>query len=264
MAALGDERLFEAARERRRGDRARRRDGVRRRAPSPRWSSGPAWAKVAVVIADEREQDAAERPDHAQPRALAGARARGRGRLRDAAPRRGGRLRPAGGVRIGVAVGVTPPERAARIEGLLDAPRARASSRSPTRSRRCSSHLATDKKHAGGRLRWVLPTADGVVVRDDVPDELVAPRPPAPPAHGRVPRHDRRPRPPGPEPEPPRDARAGDLRYETLDQIHAGIAAARRRARPRRRLLPVEPRGRPHRPAARARLRRRRSSTRAA
>ena len=31
----------------------------------------------------------------------------------------------------------------------------------------------TDKKHAGGRLRWVLPTADGVVVRDDVPDEVV-------------------------------------------------------------------------------------------
>ena len=25
----------------------------------------------------------------------------------------------------------------------------------------------TDKKHAGGRLRWVLPTADATVVRDD-------------------------------------------------------------------------------------------------
>ncbi|HYO41856.1 MAG TPA: hypothetical protein VES19_01550, partial [Candidatus Limnocylindrales bacterium] len=32
----------------------------------------------------------------------------------------------------------------------------------------------TDKKHAGGRLRWVLPTADGTVVRDDVPADLVA------------------------------------------------------------------------------------------
>jgi len=29
-------------------------------------------------------------------------------------------------------------------------------------------HLATDKKHADGSLRWVLPTANGVVVRDDV------------------------------------------------------------------------------------------------
>ncbi len=34
-------------------------------------------------------------------------------------------------------------------------------------------HLATDKKHAGGRLRWVLPTADGVEVRDDIPDDVV-------------------------------------------------------------------------------------------
>ena len=32
----------------------------------------------------------------------------------------------------------------------------------------------TDKKHAGGKLRWVLPTADGVVIRDDVPAEPVA------------------------------------------------------------------------------------------
>ena len=31
----------------------------------------------------------------------------------------------------------------------------------------------TDKKHAGGRLRWVLPTANGVTVRSDVPDEVV-------------------------------------------------------------------------------------------
>jgi hypothetical protein len=35
-------------------------------------------------------------------------------------------------------------------------------------------HLATDKKHRGGRLRWVLPTADGVEVRPDVPDDVVA------------------------------------------------------------------------------------------
>jgi hypothetical protein len=31
----------------------------------------------------------------------------------------------------------------------------------------------TDKKHAAGRLRWVLPTADGTVIRDDVPAEVV-------------------------------------------------------------------------------------------
>jgi hypothetical protein len=34
-------------------------------------------------------------------------------------------------------------------------------------------HLAADKKHARGQLRWVLPTADGVVVRDDIEPEIV-------------------------------------------------------------------------------------------
>ena len=34
-------------------------------------------------------------------------------------------------------------------------------------------HLATDKKHASGRLRWVLPTASGTVVRDDVDPGVV-------------------------------------------------------------------------------------------
>ena len=34
-------------------------------------------------------------------------------------------------------------------------------------------HLPTDKKHAAGRLRWVLPTADGVVVRDDIDPDVV-------------------------------------------------------------------------------------------
>jgi 3-dehydroquinate synthetase len=33
--------------------------------------------------------------------------------------------------------------------------------------------LATDKKHTDGSLHWVLPTADGPVVRSDVPPELV-------------------------------------------------------------------------------------------
>jgi len=34
--------------------------------------------------------------------------------------------------------------------------------------------MATDKKHALGRLSWVLPTATGVIVRSDVPAEAVA------------------------------------------------------------------------------------------
>ncbi|HEY8846438.1 MAG TPA: hypothetical protein VIM24_07240, partial [Candidatus Limnocylindrales bacterium] len=33
--------------------------------------------------------------------------------------------------------------------------------------------LATDKKHTDGSLHWVLPSADGPVVRSDVSLELV-------------------------------------------------------------------------------------------
>jgi hypothetical protein len=33
--------------------------------------------------------------------------------------------------------------------------------------------MATDKKHATGRLNWVLPTESGVAVRSDVPPEAV-------------------------------------------------------------------------------------------
>jgi 3-dehydroquinate synthetase len=35
-------------------------------------------------------------------------------------------------------------------------------------------HMATDKKHAQGRLSWVLPTESGVAVRSDVPADAVA------------------------------------------------------------------------------------------
>ena len=76
----------------------------------------------------------------------------------------------------------------------------------------------TDKKHAAGRLRWVLPTADGVVVRDDVPEAVVAtavdggPRGRRPAGAAAEAGHDARARAPGAEPQPARDARAGDLR----------------------------------------------------
>jgi len=33
--------------------------------------------------------------------------------------------------------------------------------------------MATDKKHALGRLNWVLPTDGGVTIRSDVPAEVV-------------------------------------------------------------------------------------------
>ncbi len=76
-------------------------------------------------------------------------------------------------VRIGSALGVTPADRGLRIETLLDrldlgcAPL-------PYPADAVIDATRTDKKHAGGRLRWVLPTADGVEVHDDVPDDVVA------------------------------------------------------------------------------------------
>ena len=127
--------------------------------------------------------------------------------------------------RIGVEAGVTPPERAARIGGLLDA-LGLATEPLPYPLATVMDHLATDKKHAAGRLRWVLPTADGVVIRDDID-----------PAARRTGRR----RPAGrPEREPamttvlvlegPNLNLVGTREpeiygYETLEQIHAGISA---------------------------------------
>ena len=84
------------ARGRRRGDRARRRGGVRRRAPLAEVVERPAWAKVEVVTRRRARAGRGRRADHAQPRAHDRARARGGGRVRDAAPRRGGGVRAAG------------------------------------------------------------------------------------------------------------------------------------------------------------------------
>ena len=74
--------------------------------------------------------------------------------------------------RIGMSVGVTPPERAARIEGLLDRLEL-GRTPLPYPLDAVTAATGTDKKHTGGRLRWVLPTGDGVTIRDDVPAEAV-------------------------------------------------------------------------------------------
>ena len=66
-------------------------------------------------------------------------------------------------VRIGLAVGVTPAERAERVVAVLDQ-LGLGVTPLPYPLETVLGHLATDKKHAGGRLRWVLPTGDGVVV----------------------------------------------------------------------------------------------------
>jgi 3-dehydroquinate synthase len=127
------------------------------------------WAKIEVVTADEREQGARINLNlgHSLAHAIEAA-AGYEGILHGEAVAYG--LRAA--CRIGVALDTTPPERAARIEALLDAlDLGRAPLPHPLAE--VIAAIATDKKHAGGRLRWVLPTAAGVTVRSDVADEVV-------------------------------------------------------------------------------------------
>ena len=130
------------------------------------------WAKVTVVAADEREQGAVSgrislNLGHTVAHALEAADGF-ETLLHGEAVAYG--LRAA--CRIGVSMEVTPPERAARIERLLDRLELGATPL-PYPLEAVLTATGTDKKHAGGRLRWVLPTADGFVVRDDVPEAAV-------------------------------------------------------------------------------------------
>jgi 3-dehydroquinate synthetase/shikimate kinase len=130
-----------------------------------------AWAKVEIVTADERETVAGGRMrlnlGHSLGHAFEAA-----GGYRELLHGEavGYGLRAA--LRIGGELGVTPPERAARIERLLDR-LGLGLGRLPYPIGAVRDALGADKKHAGGRLHWILPTGTGVEVRSDVPDELV-------------------------------------------------------------------------------------------
>jgi shikimate kinase/3-dehydroquinate synthase len=131
-----------------------------------------AWAKVEVVEADEQERGAADgrirlNLGHSLGHAVEAAGGFGE-LLHGEAVAYGLR----GAVRLGQALGVAPPELAARVEALLTSLRL-ATAPLPYRLDAVLAALATDKKHADGSLRWVLPTAEGPVVRSDVPAELV-------------------------------------------------------------------------------------------
>ena len=129
-----------------------------------------ALAKIEVVTADEREQGGRISLNLGHTLAHAIETVAGfRGILHGEAVAYG--LRAA--LRIGVSVGATPPERAARVEALLDrVDLGRAPLPEPLGA--VLDAITTDKKHHGGRLRWVLATAGGWTVRADVPDEVVA------------------------------------------------------------------------------------------
>lgn len=171
MAALGDERLFELLEQDgpaiARGEPATFESGV-----VAELVERAAWAKVEVVSADEREAGAAGgrillNLGHSLGHAFEAA-AGYRDLLHGEAVAHG--LRAA--CRIGVEVGVTPVERAARIEALLDA-LGLGVGPLPYSLETVLEHLATDKKHTAGRLRWVLPTATGAEVRADIGDDVV-------------------------------------------------------------------------------------------
>jgi 3-dehydroquinate synthetase/shikimate kinase len=172
MAALGDERLFELL--------ETQGESIARGEPAA-FESGAvaelveraAWAKVEVVIADERERGGstgriALNLGHSLGHAFEAAAGYGEAMLHGEAVAYG--LRAA--VAIGLELGVTPPDRAERITRLLD----RLDLARPPLPHPLDvvlDHLASDKKHAAGRMRWVLPTAEGYLVRDDVDPALV-------------------------------------------------------------------------------------------
>ncbi len=179
MAALGDERLFSVLEESGRGiaagDDAGFADGS-----AAEVVERAAWAKIETVLADERELGGGA--------AATGTAAAGRLAL-NLGHSIGHAIEAADGYRtllhgeavayglraacrIGLEVGVTPAARAGRIEELLD-DLGLGIGRLALSDDLVRRHLGTDKKHAEGRLRWVLPTVDGVVVRSDVPESVV-------------------------------------------------------------------------------------------
>jgi len=169
MGALGDERLLELLET----------DGPALAAGDPAaFASGAmaelvercALAKLEVVTTDEREQGGRISLNLGHSLAHAIETVAGfRGILHGEAVAYG--LRAA--LRIGVAMDVTPPERADRLERLLDrlelglAPLAM-----PVDT--VLEAIATDKKHRAGQLRWVLATGAGWTVRADIPADVVA------------------------------------------------------------------------------------------
>ena len=171
MAALGDARLFELLEAE--GEAIARGDpGTLERGAIAELVERAGWAKIEVVSADERERGAAAgritlNLGHSLGHAVEAAGGY-RELLHGEAVAYG--LRAA--CTIGVEIGLTPPTRADRIVRLLDR-LGLGSEPLPYPLATVLDHLAADKKHAGGRLRWVLPSADGVEIRDDVPAATV-------------------------------------------------------------------------------------------
>ena len=156
MALLGDERLFElletAGAAIAEGDAAAFESGA-----VAELVERCAWAKVEVVSADEREANLRTTLNLGHSLGHAVEAAAGFAELLHGEAVAFG-LRAA--CRIGEELGVTPPGRAARANALLDR-LGLGVGRLPYPAARVRDALGADKKHSSGRLRWVLPTADG-------------------------------------------------------------------------------------------------------
>ncbi len=180
MAALGDDRLFALLEA----------EGTEVASGSEAaWASGAVaelverclWAKVETVLGDERETaDASD----AAPGRIALNLGHTVGHALEAVTGFGPLLHGEAvayglraAARIGVAADVTPPERAARIEALLDrlGLGVEPLDRAPfsVTADAVLDALATDKKHRAGTLRWVLVSADGAVTRTGVAPDVV-------------------------------------------------------------------------------------------
>ena len=168
MAVLGDDRLLELVEEEGAGYARGEPEAIESGAAAE-MVERCAWAKVEVVTADAR--DAGQRMTlnlgHTIGHGIEAA-AGYRAILHGEAVAYGLR----GAFAIAQAMGLAPAERAERINMLLD--RLGLGVEPPAVTREAViSHMATDKKHAMGRLNWVLPTGSGVVIRSDVPPRAV-------------------------------------------------------------------------------------------
>jgi shikimate kinase/3-dehydroquinate synthase len=168
MAAIGDERLFELLET----DGETIATGASQTGAAAELVERSAWAKVELVSADEREQDPTGGRIRLNLGHSLGHAYEAAGGFRDLLHGEAVAYGLRAAVRIGRELEVMPVDRAARIEGLLTS-LGLAVTPLPYALDAVLTALATDKKHAAGSLRWVLPTADGTVVRNDVPSKLV-------------------------------------------------------------------------------------------
>lgn len=169
MAVLGDERLLDLV------DQVG--DAFVKGAPEPSESGAVAemvercvWAKVEIVVADEREAGRRMTLNlgHTIGHGIEAA-AGYKSILHGEAVAYGLR----GAFAIARAIGLTSSQRADRVCAVLD--RLGLAVEAPAVSPDAvMEHMATDKKHAMGRLNWVLPAESGVEIRSDVSPDAVA------------------------------------------------------------------------------------------